>query len=184
LSADLWVGSVTTLAGALLGGVISFALARQQIGEARRRREEEWKSQSEQIRRDRRFSCYSDFITRARAYRGSIRSFSERRSDPANIERADKLAAEADSTSSLVFLALESVATYDACRAVLKAIGNCQSCIRQSDAPNSNSGKLGVLEEDLAMSLRRFQVAARAELEVSGVDAAHFFDLRPADATG
>jgi hypothetical protein len=179
LSIDLWVGSATTLAGGLLGGVISFVLSRQQIMEARRGRDEEWRHQTDQIQKDRRFSCYSDFSTRARAYRGAIRSFPDQTPAAVDIERADQLAADADSTSSLVFVALESVATYDACRAVLKAIGNCQVYIRQRATTSSNCEELGPLEESLAASLRQFQVAARQELGVSGVDAAHFLDLAP-----
>ena len=38
MSVDLWIGAATTLAGAGLGGLISFTLSRQQMNEARRQR--------------------------------------------------------------------------------------------------------------------------------------------------
>ena len=41
VSSGLWVGAVTTLAGAVLGCAISFLLSRQQIIEARAQRKEE-----------------------------------------------------------------------------------------------------------------------------------------------
>lgn len=167
MSVDLWIGAATTLAGAFLGGVISYVLSRQQILEARQQRQEEWRVQSEQSRNDRRLSCYSDFITRARAYRSAMRSFSQGRLDQAEVVQADKLAADADTTSSLVFLVMESSVTYDACRAVLKAIRECQAYIHHD--VGADSSNVAEFEGRLATSLREFQAAAREELEVTGI---------------
>lgn len=168
MSADLWVGSATTLAGAFLGGVISYVLSRQQIREARRQRQEEQRQQSKQNSRDRRFTCYSDFTTKARAYRNAVRSFSQGKSDQADVANMDKLAADADATSSLVFLVVESHVTYDACRSVLRAINSFQSFIRQGADPSYAAD----LEDSLAASLREFQAASRDELGVTGVSQA------------
>lgn len=168
MNADLWVGSLTTLAGALLGGVISYVLSRQQILEARRRNQEERKLQSEQSSRDRRFSCYSDFITQARAYRGAVRSLPLGPVGRTRVEHMDELAAAADATSSLVFLVLESVATYEACRSVLKSIRACQGFAHQ---PAGSDASVALeLENTLAVSLREFQAASRDELGVVGVE--------------
>jgi len=167
MTVGLWVGSVTTLAGAFLGGVISYVLSRQQIREARRQHQEERRLQSKQNSRDRRFTCYSDFTTKARAYRNAVRSFSQGKSDQVDVVNMDKLAADADATSSLVFLVVESSVTYDACRSILKAIGSFQSFIRQG--ADANPSYIADLEDRLAASLREFQAASREELGVTGV---------------
>jgi hypothetical protein len=167
MSVDLWVGSATTLAGAFLGGVISFVLSRQQIREARRKHLEEWRLQSKQNSKDRRFACYSDFTTQARSYRNAVRSFSQSISDNIDVAHMDKLAADADSASSLVFLVVESSVTYDACRSILRTIGFCQSFIHQ-DA-GANPASIADLEDKLAVCLREFQAASREELGIMGV---------------
>jgi hypothetical protein len=169
VNADLWIGSITTLAGALLGGVISYVLSRQQIQEARRQRLEESRLQSEQNSRDRRFSCYSDFVTQARAYRGAVSSLSQGQMDQSGgVQRLDELAAAADATSSLVFLVLQSAATYDACRSVLKAIRECQTFAHHAVDPDASVAVQ--LEDRLAVSLREFQASSREELGVAGVE--------------
>jgi hypothetical protein len=168
VNADLWFGSLTTLAGALLGGLISYVLSRQQILEARRRNQEEWKLQSEQNSRDRRFGCYSDFISQARAYRGAVRTLPHEPVGQKRVEHMDELAAAADATSSLVFLVLESVATYEACRSVLKSIRAFQNFAHQ---PSGTDASVALeLEKRLAESLREFQAASREELGVVGVE--------------
>lgn len=167
MNADLWIGSATTLAGAFLGGVISYVLSRQQIREARQQHLVEWRLQSEQSSRDRRFSCYSDFITRARAYRGAVRAISDGALDQPRIQHMDELAAATDATSSLVFLVMESIATYDACRSVLRALRECQSYAHQPSG--ADASLVMELEDRLAASLREFQAASREELGVAGV---------------
>src|ERR1700722_8391123 len=164
MSVDLWFGSATTLAGAFLGGLISYFLSRQQIQEARRQHLEEWRLQRDQSSKERRFSAYSDFITRARAYRGAIRSLPRQPLDQSEIKQVDELSADADSTSSLVFLTLESAATYDACRSVLKAIGASQSYIHRP--ADKDWSQIDEFEDRLAASLREFQAASRDELGV------------------
>jgi hypothetical protein len=116
--------------------------------------------------KDRRFGCYSDFVSHARAYRGAVSSLSQGQTD--HVQRLDELAAAADATSSLVFLVLQSVATYDACRSVLKAIRECQALAHQPVDPDASVAQQ--LEDTLAVSLREFQASSREELGVTGVE--------------
>lgn len=169
MGADVWVGAITTLSGALVGGVISFVLSRQQINEARKQREEEARRANEQLSRERRFDCYTDFLSQARAYRDSIRSLNYQSLSGADKERIDSLAAGADSASSRVFLVVESAATYDACSSVVRSIGLLQASIHAANPKMSLSNPTDIISE-VAGSLRRFQVASREELEVTGVD--------------
>ena len=66
---------MTTLAGALLGGAMSFVLSRQQAREARLQRQEE--DARERLRRsaDRRFQAYADFLTGARSFRNAVEAY-------------------------------------------------------------------------------------------------------------
>lgn len=168
MSLDLWLGSVTALAGTALGGVISFALSRQQINEARRQRREESQRLREQSSADRRFNCYSDFISKARSYRNAIRLLALDEMGQADMDRLDGLAAAADAASSLVFLVVESPGMYDACHAVLRSIGTCQAYIHQPAVRDSSY--TAHIKERLAASLREFQAASRHELDVTGVE--------------
>jgi len=84
-------------------------------------------------------------------------------------EQFDTLAAEADAASSQVFLLVESSDTYEACRSVVGAIGLSQKSLHAAESRSSASDAREI-NERVAASLRRFQVAARDELGVLGVD--------------
>jgi hypothetical protein len=171
MSVELWVGSATTLAGAALGGVISFVLSRQQINESRRQRIEESQRLRDQSSKDRRLDYYSEFISKARSYRNAIRLLSFAQADRNDVNRIDELAAASDTASSFVFLVVESSAMYDACHRVLKAMSECQSYIHKP-ASESSSDEASI-KEAVAVSLREFQVVSRDELGVGGVNASH-----------
>lgn len=170
MNADVWIGAATTFAGAGLGGLISFVLSRQQISEARRQRLEEAQRSQEQTSRDRRFDCYAEFLSHARAYRNALRSLIQAAGSAAASSQFDTLAADADAASSRVFLVVESPATYDACRSVVGAIGVAQQSLHASKFRLDGS-KATDLNQGMATSLRHFQAAARDELGVAGVDA-------------
>jgi hypothetical protein len=170
MSVDVWIGAVTTLAGAGLGGLISFVLSRQQITEARRQRLEEAQRSREQTSKERRFDCYVEFLSGSRSYRNALRSIGRERRSGAQPSHFDSLAADADAASSRVFLVVESAATYDACRSVVHAIGVAQESLHGSKF-QPDSSKAVEINERMAASLRHFQAAARDELKVTGVDA-------------
>jgi hypothetical protein len=75
VSSDVWIGAVTTLAGAVLGGAISFLLSRQQMREARRQRQEEDARERRRRSADRRFEAYADFLTRTRSFRNAVEAY-------------------------------------------------------------------------------------------------------------
>ncbi len=167
MSSDVWIGAVTTLAGAVLGGAISFLLSRQQIKEARRQRQEEDARERYRRSTDRRFQAYADFLTRARSFRNAAESYyrQPRRNPP--VKEIDSLLQAANDASALVFLVVEDKATYEACRHVLRALSRAQSVIHRTEAPESADpwGELNVM---LGRATRDFQNAARDELGVAG----------------
>jgi hypothetical protein len=112
VSADVWVGAVTTLAGALLGGTMSFILSRQQAREARLQRQEE--DAREQLRRsaDRRFQAYADFLTGARSFRNAVEAYYLHPRHKPSLTAIDALLQSANDASALVFLVVESDDTY------------------------------------------------------------------------
>jgi hypothetical protein len=169
VSVDVWVGAVTTLAGGLLGGAISFLLSRQQIKDAERQRNEAASRERTRRSEDRRFTAYADFFSLARSYRNGIRPLSRPAENELNVERLNDTAARTDAASSLVFLVVEDQGTYDACRDVVLAIAACQELVRNPAARRDVT--LGrEANEQVARALRQFQAAARDELAVQGVE--------------
>jgi hypothetical protein len=75
VSGDVWVGAVTTLVGAVVGGVISFFLSWQQVKEARRQRQEDDVRELRRRSADRRFQAYADFLTRTRSFRNAMEAY-------------------------------------------------------------------------------------------------------------
>jgi hypothetical protein len=178
MTIGLWVGAVVTLAGAALGGAISFVLSRQQIKDARAQRAEQYLHERQRHSADRRFDAYSDFLTKARSFRDAIRGY-DKEPDPAfGPKEIDAIARSAHSASALVFLVVESTETYDVCRAVVSGMKYIQRFL-----PDFGS-RPGVPEDDpwpelndrMARLLREFQVAAREELEIGGVDPSVIMD--------
>jgi hypothetical protein len=166
VSSDLWLGAVTTLSGAVLGGAISFVLSRQQIKEARAQRAEDAMRERRRRSLDRRIDAYADFYTRARSFRNALRTGQE----PVprlNSNEIDALARSAHGASSLVFLLVESRRTTDACRDAVVAMSNAQTVINDHGSQPLDK-PWPELNERMAVVLREFQDAAREELEVGG----------------
>lgn len=165
MGSDLWLGAITTLAGAALGGGISYLLNRQQIVEARLQRAHTEKR--EQLLRsfDRRFSAYADFLTQARLYRNAVHDYclTSDESRP-TVSDINALLRQVNSASALVFLVLESQQVYDTCVAILMAMGSMKEAVNNTNQPTSDL-QVKFLEP-FADLMIRFQNAARAELGV------------------
>src|SRR5262249_48696848 len=104
VSADVWIGAVTTLGGGLLGGAISVVLGRQQAREARLQRQEA--DARELLRRsaDRRFQAYADFLTGARSFRNAVEAYYLHPRHKPSLTALDALLQTANDASALVFL--------------------------------------------------------------------------------
>lgn len=169
VNADIWVGAVTTLAGAILGGAISYLLSRQQVKEARIQRAEQVQQDHDRRSQERRFGAYSDFLTQARRYRSAIRPYRQHSAPGLTVQEIDAHAAAADAAGSLVFLVSQNLATREACRKVLRSLGDTLAVIHELDTDLS-AAPWEELNNDMSGSLRAFQAAARAELGVSESD--------------
>lgn len=169
---------LSTLIGAMLGGSISLLLNRQQMRfEHTQRRESELEGRHRQSV-DRRFQSYSDFLTSSRIYRDSIRSFIGE--DASSITQINEYAQAANSASALVFLVTESADTHDACRLAVSTIGTIQTEMHRLNA----RADWRDLNKQMADTLRRFQVAARDELGVRGVDPSEILTRRTQPSDG
>ena len=182
MSSDVWIGAITTLAGAGLGGTISFLLSRQQIREARRQRQEEDARELRRRSADRRFQAYADFLVRTRSFRNAAETFYlEPRRNPA-LKEIDALLQSANDASALVFLVVEDEATYAGCRHVLRALSRAQAVMHRIEPPGSEEpqdpwDELNVM---LGRATREFQIAARNELGVTGPAEPWDDEARPA----
>jgi hypothetical protein len=167
MSSDVWVGAVTTLAGAGLGGAISYLLSWQQIRETRRQRQEEDAREHRRRSVDRRFQAYADFLTRARSFRNAVETYYLRPGHRPSFAEMDSLLQSANDASALVFLVVESDATYEGCRSALRALQQARTAVHGTDRATSEDPwtELNVL---LGRATREFQNSARIELEVSG----------------
>ncbi len=166
MSADVWIGAVTTLGGGLLGGAISVVLSRQQAREARLQRHEQ--DARERLRRsaDRRFQAYADFLTGARSFRNAVEAYYLHPRHKPSLTALDALLQTANDAAALVFLVVESDATYQGCRDVLRSLGRARAVIHGIEpAAGEPWPELNPL---LGRATRAFQNAARAELGVSG----------------
>ena len=167
MSSDVWIGAVTTLAGAGLGGAISFLLSRQQMREARRQRQEEDAREHRRRSADRRFEAYADFLTRARSFRNAVEAYYLQSGHKPSLKEIDSLLQSANDASALVFLVVEDDATYEGCRTVLRALSRARKVIHGIEKPESADpwDELNIM---LGRATREFQNAARDELEVAG----------------
>lgn len=78
-------------------------------------------------------------------------------------------AQSAYNSSAFVFLVTESAATHDACRLTISTVSEIQAYLHDTNShPMVNRGS--GLNRKIADNLRQFQVAARAELEVGGIE--------------
>jgi len=160
------VGAVTTLAGVILGGAISFLLSRQQIVEARAQRAEDAFLDRNRRSVERRFDAYADFMKRARSYRNAIRPYAI---TEAAARDMNALAQAADAAGSFISLVAESETTLNACHKILAAIGASQELLHDPDTP-SREARWSEANDAMVLALRQFQAAAREELDVGGVD--------------
>jgi hypothetical protein len=158
---------VTTLAGALLGGAISFILSRQQVKDARQQREEDDAREQRRRSADRRFQSYSDFLTRARSFRNAVEAYYLHPHHKPQLVEIDSLLQSANDASALVFLVVESKGTYEGCRSVLRALWRTRGILHGIEQSTGEDPwvELNVL---LGRTTREFQNAARSELGVSG----------------
>jgi len=166
VSADVWIGALTTLGGGLLGGAISLALGRQQARETRLQRQEE--DAREQLRRsaDRRFQAYADFLTGARSFRNAVEAYYLHPRHKPSLAALDALVQAANDASALVFLVVESDGTYQGCREVLRSLWRARAVIHGIEPAAGDPWP--ELNRTLGRATREFQNAARAELGVTG----------------
>jgi hypothetical protein len=172
MSADIWLGAATTLAGAGLGGAISLALNRQQMRDAREQRAEEDERLKHRRSEDRRFDAYTNFSTYLRSYRDSIRGLEDPSADQVSVEHIDACARSVNTASALVFFSVESQMTYEACRAVIRAILDAQTALHNGDRSQVLWAERNI---EISAFVREFQIAARDELGVGGIDRSVFF---------
>lgn len=118
---------------------------------------------------ERKAAAYADFITHARSYRNALRAFAESGNSKPAAADTSSLAVTADNAASLVFIVLESQQTYDTCRAIVRAINASQVTLSRTSTALSRS-QATKLNSYMAQLLRDFQVAAREELQVHGID--------------
>lgn len=140
---------------------------RQQATELRVQRAEEAARDNVIRSENRRFDAYADFHTQARRFRNAIRSYIPGTSPIQSVADVEVLANSADAASSLVFLVLESAETLDACRAAVRTINSTIKILHESAESNLNDAPWDELNTNMALAIRVFQKAARAELGVS-----------------
>ena len=162
MDASLWFGALATLAGAALGGLISYVLSRQQIKAARAQQLEAERAERSRLSQERRLDIYADFLARARAYRNAIRRPSSPESFPLMEIREN--ARTADAAGSLVHLVSRSPQTARACGDVMRTMGNT-SAVLTSGAELTDAG-WDELNKEMSLVLRGFQAAARTELGI------------------
>jgi hypothetical protein len=175
VSSDVWIGAATTLAGAILGGAISFLLSSRQVREARRQRQEDDTRERRRLSIDRRFTAYADFLTRARSFRNAAEAYYSQPGRGPSLTEVDSLLQSANDASALVFLVVEGEQTYEGCREVLRALQRARKVIHgtapDADA-DTDAGPWPELNLLLGRATREFQNSVRNELEVSGPIAA------------
>jgi hypothetical protein len=164
---NIWVGAVTTVVGAVLGGTISFILSRQQLNAVRLQRQEEAVREQHKRSEDRRFQAYSEFLIKARSYRNALQAYYLHPDNLPSIDELDVLLHTAEDASTLVFLVVGSEDTYNGCRAVLKALWRARTLTHQIRQSNTDD-PWTELNMEFGRATREFQNAARDELMVSG----------------
>jgi len=167
MNGDVWVGAITTLIGAALGGAISFILSRQQLNDARLQRKEADIVDRCRRSEDRRFQAYSEFLTRTRSYRNAIGAYYLHSDGQPSIEVLDALLQAANDASALVFLVVESEDTYRGSVAVMEALWRARSIIHGFEK-KSPDDPWREINEEFGRTMRQLQNAARHELGVGG----------------
>jgi hypothetical protein len=155
------------MAGAALGGAISYLLSRQQIKEARAQRLEAERSEWDRRSVERRLDIYGDFLTRARSYRNAIRQPNNPQEGPSlPLREIADLARAADPAGSLVHLVTRSRETAAACGKVMRTIGNTSGTLYAFEEDDFRGVPWEELNEEMSTVLRSFQSAGRAELGI------------------
>jgi hypothetical protein len=167
VSTDVWVGAITTLVGAALGGAISFVLSRQQLNDARLQRKESEEAERRRRSEDGRFQAYSEFLSCVRSYRNAVQAYYLHSDSRPSINELDALLQRANDTSALVFLLVEDEETYQGCRAVLNALWKARTITHGIESSSTDDPWLE-LNMEFGSNMRHFQNAARDELGVSG----------------
>jgi hypothetical protein len=164
---DLWLGAVTTLIGAALGGSISFVVSRQQIKSAWVQREADAAQERNRRSEDRRFTAYSEFLTRARSFRNALHDYYQNSDHKPSIKELHAFLQAALDSSALVFLLVESEETYQGCLALVRSLGTSKDILNgiRSTGKENPWAELNPL---LGESTRNFQNAVRIELKVTG----------------
>ena len=169
---------MTGLAGAAVGGAISYLVSFQQIREARTQRLEGERSDQARRSLERRFAAYADFLTHARRFRNAIRPPHRPGSGlRIPIHEIDALARSADAAGSLVFLVSDSPQTEGACGAVMRTIGQVVGAIHERER-DPGDVPWDELNEEIEQALRNFQATSKAELRSHGVRPAPVADSR------
>jgi hypothetical protein len=167
MGSAIWLASATGLIGVALGGLVSLAVSRQQIREARALRADE--ASQERYRRsvDRRFNAFSEFIIQQRAARGALLFYYSQLDGKPSLTEVNKALRSARDSAAMTFLVLETERTYKACRGVLHALERAQNAVYENtERPSTNPGS--ETSNELGRAMREFQNAVRAELEVNG----------------
>ena len=167
MGSAVWLASVTGLVGVALGGLVSLAVSRQQIREARALRAYEASQERYRHSVDRRFKAFSEFIIQQRAARGALLFYYSELDGKPSLTDINKAIRSARDSAAMTFLVLETERTYKACRSVLSALEYAQSVVNENiGRPSANPGD--EISVELGRAMREFQNAARAELEVNG----------------
>jgi hypothetical protein len=116
---------------------------------------------------ERQATAYAAFITNARAYRNALRPLAEVQPGLSRGD-LDRLAAAIDSAGALVFILLQSLDTYKVCGEIISAMKSPQSTLHEARVPISKE-QADELNDRMANLLRKFQIASRNELGVTGV---------------
>lgn len=120
MGSAVWLASAAGLVGIALGGLVSLAVNRQQIREARALRADE--ASQERYRRsvDRRFKAFSEFIIQHRAARGALQFYYSQldgKPSPSDINKALRSARDSAAMVFLVQKRKEPIRLAEACTA-------------------------------------------------------------------
>lgn len=154
--------------GVMFGGLISFAVSYQQIREARSQRADKADEERQRQSEDRRFKAYADFIVSHRAVQHTLRFYYSQTASKPNINDIDALLEAGYNSSAMVFLVAETERTKNACVGVLRVLEQAQDIIHGSAGNPANGDPWPELDVTLGRSMREFENAVRAELNVNG----------------
>ena len=125
MSSDLWIGAITTLSGATLGGAIS----RQQLKAAHAQRAEDAEQDKHRRSIERRFSAYADFLDKARSFRNALRPYGYQPVPLLAPKDISALARSAHAASPLAFLVVESRRTRVALGELVRVMSDIQGVL-------------------------------------------------------